>query len=149
MSMFSLTRRFDPVNTLLNLQDELEHVFVNPIPFDLGTSRRDAYPPLDVLDDKDGLVIQLEVPGVPAENLTIETSGQKLTISGKRESQVAAKEGWHRRERWSGEFSRSLELPSYVDTAKAEASYKHGMLSIRIPKKQELQPRQIEIVAAS
>ena len=130
MTMFSLTRRFDPI-------------------FDLVPSARSGFPSVNVLDDKDGLVIRLEVPGVPAENLSIESSGRTLTISGKRESDVPVGADEHLHEYWSGEFSRSLQLPSYVDAAKSEASYKHGMLTIRIPKREELQPRQIEIAAPS
>ncbi len=130
MTMFSLTRRIDPM-------------------FDLVPSGRGVFPPVNVLEDKDGLVIRLEVPGVPAENLTIESSGRTLTISGKRESDVPVGADEYLRERWSGEFSRSLQLPSYVDAAKAEASYKHGVLTIRIPKREELKPRQIEITAVS
>ncbi len=130
MTMFSLTRRMDPM-------------------FDLVPSARDGFSPVSVLEDKDGLVIRLEVPGVPAENLTIESSGRTLTISGKRESDVPVGADEHVREYWSGEFSRSLQLPSHVNAAKSEASYKHGVLTIRIPKREELQPRQIEITASS
>ncbi len=130
MTMFSLTRRFDPVNALLNLHEELGH-------FDVGPSGRGVFPPVNVLDDKDGLVIRLEVPGVPAENLTIESTGRTLIISGKRESDAS--------EQWEGEFSRSLRLPAYVDAAKADATYKHGVLTLRVPNKEEAQPRQIEV----
>ena len=130
MTMFSLTRRFDPVNALLNLHEELDH-------FALGPSGRGVFPPVNVLDDKDGLVIRLEVPGVPAENLTVESTGRTLTISGKRESEAS--------EHWEGEFSRSLRLPPHVDAAKADATYKHGVLTLRVPNKAEAQPRQIEV----
>ena len=55
---------------------------------------------------------------------------------------------FHRRERSVGEFSRSVQLPADVDVSRAEASCKHGILTVRIPKKEEAKPRQIAVLAA-
>ncbi len=145
MTIFSFPNKFDPGNALARLQEQLERVFENPIGFDLGTSGRGVFPPVNVLGDKDGLVVRLEVPGIPPENLSIEASGRTLTISGKREPAAPASAGFHRRERWSGEFSRCLQLPADVDPAQAGANYEHGVLSIRIPKRAEARARQIEV----
>jgi HSP20 family protein len=145
MTVFSFPSRFDPMDALQRLQKELERAFENPTGFDLGTSGRGVFPPVNVLSDKDGLIVRLEVPGILPENLSIEASARTLTISGKREPNAPASAGFHRRERWSGEFSRSLQLPKDVDSSQAEASYKHGVLSIRIPKHEEARPRQIEV----
>jgi len=137
MAILSFSRRFDPMNALVRLQEE----FVR----DPGTSGWRAFPAVNVLDDEDDLVVQLEVPGIAPENLSIEASGRTLTVSGKREPAVPAQAGFRRQEGWSGEFSRSLQLPADVDPARAEATHKHGVLSIRIPKREEARPRQIEV----
>ena len=141
MSVFSFRNPFDSVNSLQRLQDELERVFEKPVGFDLGPSGRGVFPPVNVLADSEGLIVRLEVPGVSPKDLSIESTGRTLTISGKRESEAS--------EHWEGEFSRSLRLPPHVDAAKADATYKHGVLTIRIPKKEELQPRQIEVKQVS
>ena len=62
----------------------------------------------------------------------------------KREA-AEARGSYHRRERWSGEFSRSLTLPPAVDPSKAKASYEHGVLSLRVPCREEAKPRQIPV----
>ena len=82
------------------------------------------------------------------EKLNIEAHGRTLTISGKREATAPQGGSFHRRERNSGEFSRSLQLPADLDLSRSEAAYKHGMLTIRIPKKEEAKPRQITVKAS-
>ena len=71
-----------------------------------------------------------------------------LKISSKREVPPPTEGSFHRRERGTGQFSRSFQLPADVDPARAEASYKHGILSVRVPKKEEAKPRQITVKAA-
>jgi HSP20 family protein len=90
----------------------------------------------------------MEVPGVPPENIQIETHGRTITVSGKREVKAPENGSFHRRERSVGEFSRSVQLPADVDVSRAEASCKHGILTVRIPKKEEAKPRQIAVLAA-
>jgi len=69
-------------------------------------------------------------------------------VSGKREETPPNEGSYHRRERGCGQFSRSLQLPPDLDVSRAEATYKHGILTVRIPKKEEAKPRQITIKAA-
>ena len=82
------------------------------------------------------------------EGLEIETQGRTLRVSGKREIKPPGEGSFHRRERSGGEFSRSLQLPADLDVARAQASCKHGMLTIRIPKSEEAKPRQISVKKA-
>ena len=148
MALFRVSSDFDPVGGLLTLQRELERVFDKPFGFDLGPSGRGVFPPVNVFADKDGYVVKLEVPGIGPENVNIESEGRTLTISGKREVPPPSEGSFHRRERGAGQFARSFQLPADVDTARAEASYKHGILTVRIPKKEEAKPRQIAVKAA-
>jgi len=148
MALFRFSPTIDPVNALFDLQRELDRVFNNPQISDFGLSGRGIYPPTNVFSGQDGYLVKMEVPGLNAEQLHIEAQGRTLTLSGKRE--VAAPQGgsFHRHERKSGDFSRSLQLPADLDLARAEASYKQGMLTVRIPKKEEAKPRQITVKAA-
>lgn len=148
MALFRFIPTLDPINALLNLQRELDRVFDKPLGLDLGLSGRGVFPAVNVFSDRDGYVIRLEVPGMSPEQISIESQGRTLTISGKRESGAPQGGSFHRRERNSGQFSRSLQLPADLDLGRAEASYKRGMLTIRIPKKEEAKPRQITVKAA-
>ena len=139
----------DPMSGLLTLQRELDRVFENPFPsVNLGLSGRGVFPAVNIFRDREGYVVRFEVPGVSPENVTIEAQGKTLTVAGKREDRVPENASFHRRERGSGEFSRAIELPEDLDTTKAEANYKHGVLTIRVPKREEAKPRQISVKAA-
>jgi HSP20 family protein len=146
MTLFGFSS--DPVDSLLSLQRELARVFESPFGFELGPSGRGVYPGVNVFTDKNGTVLRMEVPGVPPENIQIETHGRTITVSGKREVKAPENGSFHRRERSVGEFSRSVQLPADVDVSRAEASCKHGILTVRIPKKEEAKPRQIAVLAA-
>jgi len=148
MALFRFSR-LDPVSGLLTLQRELDRAFENPFPAsDLGVSGRGVFPPTNIFSDRDGFVVRLEVPGVAPEQITIEGQGRTLTVAGKREPTVCEGASFHRRERGSGEFSRSIRLPEDLDVTRAEASYKHGILTVLVPKKEEAKPRQISVKAA-
>ncbi|MBM4254761.1 MAG: Hsp20/alpha crystallin family protein [Deltaproteobacteria bacterium] len=149
MALIRFSPRFSPLDALLSLQRELDRAFESPTAgFDLGVSGRGVFPPTNVFSDKEGYIVRMEVPGIAPEALAIEGHGRTLTISGKRETAAPEGASFHRHERSGGEFSRSLQLPSDLDLSKAEATCKHGMLTVRIPKKEEAKPRQIEIKAA-
>jgi HSP20 family protein len=148
MTLSRFSESLDPVSRLLALQHELERAFENPPGWDLGVSGRGVFPPVNVFGDADGCVVRLEVPGVAPEHLSIESQGRTLTIKGKREVTAPAGGGFHRRERATGEFSRSIRLPEDVDPGRAEATYKHGILIVRIPKNEAAKARQITVKAA-
>jgi len=148
MALFRFTPTLDPINALMNLQRELDRVFDNPRGLDLGLSGRGVFPAVNVFSDQDGYVVRMETPGVAADQINIESHGRTLTISGKREPRAPQGGSFHRRERNGGQFSRSLQLPADLELSRAEASYKNGMLTIHIPKKEEAKPRQITVKAA-
>jgi HSP20 family protein len=148
MALFRFSPQFDPVSGLLDLQHELDRFFQNPTGFNLGVSSRGVFPAVNIFSDKDGYVARLELPGVSPEQIGIESHGRTLTISGKREVVTPEGGSFHRREREVGEFSRSLQLPEDLEPTRAEASYKHGILTVRIPKKEEAKPRRITVKAA-
>lgn len=110
---------------------------------------RAAFPPVNVFVDSEGWVVRLEIPGVAPENLVVETHARTLEVSGKREESAPTDGSFLRRERWSGEFARSIQLPAELDGSRAEAKYQHGVLTIRVPRKAEAKPRQIRIETGS
>ena len=138
-------RHLDPVGHLLALQKELERFQRNP-GFSLGASGHGAFPPVNIFEEPDGLVVIAELPGVESETLNVAGQGNTLTISGERRRESAANSvGYHRRERPVREFSRSIQLPDNLDLAKATASCAAGVLTVRIAKAEAAKPRQINV----
>jgi HSP20 family protein len=113
----------------------------------LSPSSRSVYPPINVFEDRDGaLVIRAEVPGLDPTSLAIDVEAQRLTISGQRPREVSeGGDGYHRRERRFGSFSRSVQLPTDLDTTKATAAYRDGMLAVRVEKAETAKPRRIHV----
>ncbi len=145
MAVFNFWDR-DPFYGIQRLQNELERVFERPFG-DLGLSGRGAHPPVNVFREDQGLVVRLEVPGFAPEDLNIEARNQRLVISGKRAAAERTGASFHRRERWSGEFSRALQIPREYELERAEAGCQDGVLTVRVPLREEVKPRQIEVVA--
>ena len=147
MTFFRFLPELDPVTGLLTLQRELERAWQAPFGGS-APSGRGVFPPVNVFSDKDGYVVKVEVPGIAPEQLNVEGTGRTLTISGTRPAEAPKGGAFHRRERDAGSFSRSLQLPEELDVSQTEASYKHGVLTIRVPKRAEAKPRQISVKAA-
>src|SRR5512146_1307447 len=135
----------DPVRHLLALQQELERFQRNP-GVSLGPSGYGAFPSVNLFDDREGMVVIAELPGVEPEALKVAGQGRTLSISGERRRETPTDSvGYHRRERPFGEFSRSIQLPENLDLGKAAASCAAGVLTIRIPKAESAKPRQIAV----
>lgn len=138
---------FNPIEDLLQLQRELEQVLRNPL-FDLGPSAPGVFPPVNVFADGEALVVRAEVPGVDPSDLHVQIERGTLTISGERKPpQEAEKGSYHRRERAYGRFSRALRVPDDLDPDRATAVLNHGILTVRIPKREEAKPRTIQVQA--
>lgn len=100
MTFFRFSPERDPMNALMRLQRELDRSFENPQGFDMGLSGRGVFPPVNVLQDAEGsYVVRFEVPGVPPDDINIESQGRTLTLSGKREASASPNGSFHRRER--------------------------------------------------
>lgn len=145
MSLLRFPRSFDPVADLLRLQQDIDRMFENPFGLNLGVSGRGVFPAVNIFQDATSYVARLEVPGVIPDTLRVEAQGQVLAISGTRELPAPEGGSYHRRERSGGQFARAIHLPDDLEVAKAEASYRHGVLTVRIPKRAEAQPRQISV----
>jgi HSP20 family protein len=138
----------DPVSNLLTLQTELDRFLRNPV-ISLGVSGPGDFPPVNIFDDDEGVVVMAEIPGTGPESLNVSGQSHTLTIKGERKREtVGESAGYHRRERPFGEFSRSVQLPDDLDLDKAAASYEAGMLTVKVPKAESAKPRQIAVKPA-
>lgn len=107
---------------------------------------RESFPPLNVWEDDTGFYVEAELPGLALEDLDIAlTSDNTLVLRGERKEPQAGQGQWLRRERTYGRFERMVTLPGPVNADQVEASFKQGVLTVRLPKAPELLPRKIEV----
>jgi HSP20 family protein len=133
-----------------DLQREIDRMFGRFFPSqgqDDNSSQQAVWAPrTDLVEAEDAYRIQLDVPGVNKDDLTINYQENQLTVSGERKSDRTAEgEEYVRVERTFGHFHRSFTLPRTVNADDISASYENGVLTIRVPKTEEEKPRQIEI----
>jgi HSP20 family protein len=101
---------------------------------------------LDMYETDDAYVVKAPVPGVKPEDVDVHIEDGVLTLRGetKREENVENAR-YHWQERWYGQFERSVRLPSQVDASKVEANLKEGILTISVPKAEEIKPKKIDV----
>lgn len=110
--------------------------------------RANVYPPLNIFEEADRMVVTAEIPGVKPEDLDISLEGETLSIQGKRDSrQDDFTISYHRREIESGSFSRAVALPVKVDVERISAKLTNGILTVTLMKAAEATPRQIPVNA--
>jgi HSP20 family protein len=103
-------------------------------------------PPVDIMEEKDRILLTAELPGFKESDVEVQMEGNILTLRGERKSEVE-REGrtFHRMERSYGQFVRSFTLPNNVDREHIKANFANGLLQIELPKREESKPRQIKI----
>ncbi|MBE2248802.1 MAG: Hsp20/alpha crystallin family protein [Myxococcus sp.] len=103
-------------------------------------------PPTDVVESDKAFEFKLDLPGVTPDGIDVKLEGNLLTISAERTHEATEeKNGWVRRERSWGTFARSFELPESVEGTEPQASYKHGVLTVTLPKKEVAQPKSFKV----
>jgi HSP20 family protein len=106
-------------------------------------------PALDVFGNKDDLIVKAEIPGLSKEDIDITIEGNTLTIKGQKKKEEEIKdEDYYRCERTFGAFSRSIDLPTEVKADKVNASFKDGVLEIRLPKTEEAKKNVVKVKVA-
>lgn len=104
------------------------------------------FPAVNVWVAADGATATMEIAGIKPEDIDISVAGKTLTVRGSRKPEETGEdEQYHRRERWYGQFSRSLELPFNVEAGKVKARYSKGALSVELPRAEAEKPKKIEI----
>ena len=135
--------RWNPVRELASMEiDRLNHMFE-----DFYGAGRGWLPAVDIFETKDHeFVIKAELPDMKREQITVTFENSVLTLSGERKSEFADHSGaFHRTERSYGKFTRSFTLPASVDGNRITAAYKDGVLTVRVPQREEAKPKQIEV----
>lgn len=152
--MANLTR-FDPLGEMVSLRHAMDRLFedsvVSPLSWRTISGGGDGIaPPLDVHETDDHIVVTAALPGVKPDDVEITMVGQTLTLRGEmKAADEIEKDQYLYRERRYGSFSRTLQLPVRVEGDRAEATFTDGILTLRVPKSEEVKPRQIRISAGS
>lgn len=105
-------------------------------------------PSVDLSETDDAVQIRMDVPGMKADEIDIEVSGNSIRIRGEHQEEKEEKgKTFHRIERRRGSFARTLALPAAVKEGKVVAEYKDGVLSINLPKTEESKTQKVKVIA--
>ncbi len=109
-------------------------------------SRDNWTPSVDILEKDGNLILRAQLPGIEEKDIELKLEGNMLTLKGEKKMNKDEKgEDYHRLESYYGSFTRSFTLPETVDRDKIKAEYKNGVLSVTIPQKPEVRPREIPV----
>jgi HSP20 family protein len=149
--------RWNPIGDMERLRREIDQVFEGQesgrwtFPFSRfsflpGQAAR-AYPLLNVREDTDAYHVDALAPGIDPQTLKVSVTGRQLTLEGEKTGagEEIKTEAYHRCERSTGKFVRSLTLPVEIDAEQVKAEYCNGLLSLTLPKAASARPRQITI----
>jgi HSP20 family protein len=140
------TTRWNPSIEANRLRNEMERLFGRwsvPDPRMFGV---EVFPPLNLWEDDNNVSVEAELPGLELGDLEIYVAGNnQLSIKGQRKQPPFEGGVWHRRERSHGDFSRMIELPCDVESDKVAAEFRQGVLTITMPKSEEVKPWRIPV----
>ena len=140
--------RWEPMREMVTLREAMDRLFDDAFTRPAGTAAGWQMPAIDMYHTDDALVIRAAVPGLKAEDVQIDVTGDVLTIKGEFKQKDEAKEkNYHLREQCWGAFERRVLLPTQIVADKAKAEFENGVLTISLPKTDEVRPKQITIKA--
>jgi HSP20 family protein len=142
--------RWEPAREMMTLRDAMDRLFDDA--FTRPLSIRDGWsmstPAIDMYQTDNEVVVKASIPGIKAEEVQINVTGDVLTLKGEARHEEERKDrAWHIREHRVGSFERSVPLPTAVKSDQAEAVFEDGILTITLPKADEVKPRTINIKA--
>jgi HSP20 family protein len=144
--------RYDPFSDTITLRQAMDRLFedsfVSPFTW-RNVNGESTSPALDVHQTADEIVVSAALPGVKPEDVDITITGQTLSIRGEfKANEQVSRDQYMYRERRYGSFHRQLQLPVRVQGDAASATFENGVLTLRIPKAEDVKPRQIQIKPA-
>lgn len=136
--------RWEPLNELANMGSMFDRLFGRDLLWGKGNGAWS--PAVDLYDKKDKLVVKAELPGIDKKDLKVNVEGDVLSIRGevRKEEEIQEKDYYYS-EIGYGSFYRAIQLPVEVKKDQIKASYKDGILTIDLPKGEEVKPKEIEI----
>ena len=148
--MSNLTR-WEPMRDMVTLRDAMDRLFDDAFTRSWGMTnggRGPGMPAVDMYQTDDDVVVKMALPGMKPEDVQISVTGDTLSIKGETKEESNTKEkAYHIREQRWGSFERVLTLPTDVKSEKATAEFENGVLTITLPKAEEVKPKTITVKA--
>ena len=147
--MSNLTR-WEPAREMMTLREAMDQLFDDAFtqPFSMREGWSASTPAVDMYQTDDEIVVKASLPGIKADEVQINITGDVLTLKGEvKHEEEKNDRSWHIREQRWGSFQRSVALPTNVVSDKAKAEFENGILTITLPKAEEVRPRTITINA--
>ena len=147
--MSNLTR-WEPAREMMTLREAMDRLFDDAFtqPFSTRDGWSASTPAVDMYQTDDEIVVRASLPGIKADEVQINVTGDVLTLKGEvKHEEEKNDRSWHIREQRWGSFQRSVALPTNVVSDKAKAEFENGILTITLPKAEEVRPRTITINA--
>lgn len=125
---------------LTDIQTKMNRLF--------GAVERVWSPPADMHETQNEAVVAVELPGLNEKDIRLSIADGVLTVQGEKQRVEAEDANHSRRERWFGKFERAFSLPFPIDAGQVKATLRNGVLTVKLPKAEELKPKEIKIEAA-
>jgi HSP20 family protein len=143
--MSNLTR-WEPVREMMTLREAMDRLFDDGFTHPISMSGVSAMPAIDLYQTNDEVVVKAALPGLKADDVQISVTEDVLTLRGEfKQDNVQSESTYHIREKRIGSFERSIMLPTDVQTDKAKADFENGILTVSLPKADEVKPKTITI----
>lgn len=139
--------RWEPAREMMTLREAMDRLFDDAFTRPLGISNGNwSVPAVDMYQTDNEVVVKAALPGIKADEVQINVTGEVLTLKGETKHEEEKKEkAYHLREQRWGSFERSIALPTEVVADKAKADFENGVLTITLPKAEEVKPKSISI----
>jgi HSP20 family protein len=142
--------RWEPAREMMTLRDAMDRLFDDAFtrPFSLQREGGSTWssPAIDMYQTDNDVMVKAALPGIKADEVQINVTGDILTIRGETKHEEEKKDkSWHIREHRWGAFERSIRLPTGVKSEKAKADFDNGILTITLPKSEEVKPKTITV----
>jgi len=140
--------RWEPAREMMSLRDAMDRLFDDAFTRPLSLKDTWSVPAIDMYQTDDEIVVKAALPGIKSDEVQINITGEVLTLKGEvKQSEEKKEKAWHIREQRYGSFERSVVLPTDVVADKAKAEFENGILTITLPKADEVKPRTITVKA--
>jgi len=142
--------RWEPAREMMSLREAMDRLFEDAFTRPLSLRERDGWsvPAIDMYQTDNEVVVKAALPGIKADEVQINVSGDVLGLKGEMKHEEEKKDkAWHIHEQRWGSFERSVSLPTSVVAEKAKAEFENGVLTITLPKAEEVKPKTITVKA--
>jgi len=139
------TDSWSPFANLADIQEEMNRLFDTSLRRGRPAAATDYLASCDIYEEKDKLVVRLDLPGLRKEEVKVTLQQSVLNIRGERKIETPKDAIVYTQERGAGTFTRAIQLPVPVDAGKIDANFRDGVLQVTLPKSEEAKPKQIEV----